>query len=319
MTRTSLLTFLAMLAGAAACGGASSSIGGGVTTEQATTDAANAYCSRAQACAPAYVTLGYGDVATCATRYQLVLATSFGGSGSAETAAQIEACAQAIPGTTCAELLGRNPPTACQTVAGTLADGSPCASDAQCKGAHCHVPANQTCGTCGEAIPAGGACVTDDDCDYGMGCTSSVCVPYGSENAACTANTHCRPDLGCVNGTCTAPSPTGAACSDSTACNEPEGDFCNPLNMQCTATSFAATGAACGLVSNSLVLCTGPGSMCTDSAANDYKGTCQAYAADGAACDTTNGPYCDVGAVCMPSSATGTAGTCTVPNPNECH
>ncbi len=32
----------------------------GVSADQAATDAANAYCNRAQACAPAYVTFGYG-------------------------------------------------------------------------------------------------------------------------------------------------------------------------------------------------------------------------------------------------------------------
>ena len=318
MTRNlpSLLAFVSVAA--VACGGSSSSIGGGASTDEATTDAANAYCNRAQACAPAYVTLGYGDVATCASRYKQTLVTSFGASGSVETAGQIEACAQAIPNTTCADLLGRNPPSACQTVPGTLADGAPCGSDSQCTGAVCHVPANAVCGTCGEPLAAGGACVSDDDCQYGMSCANAACVTYGAENATCDTAHPCRPDLGCKSGTCTAPSPVGTACQSSDECDNLHGAFCDPTTMQCVNVSFAAPGAACGLVSSQLVACAGPGSLCSGDTAPPYKGACVAFASDGSACDTTNGPLCDVGAVCVPSSPAATAGTCTPPDPGTC-
>jgi len=73
-----LLTCTAM-----ACGGSSFGIDGdaGITADQAATDVANAYCSRAQACAPAYVTVGFGDVATCSTRLMATLLPSFGAAG----------------------------------------------------------------------------------------------------------------------------------------------------------------------------------------------------------------------------------------------
>lgn len=306
------------LAGLLACSGSTSSIGGGVSTDQATTDAANAYCNRAQACAPAYVTLGYGDVATCASRYKQALVTSFGAPGSVETADQIEACAQAIPNATCADLLGRNPPSACHTVPGNLGDGNPCGSDAQCSGAVCHVRVNDVCGQCGSPTTAGGACVADDDCAYGTGCVLGTCTAYGAENASCDATHPCRPDLGCKGGACTAPSQAGTACQSSAECDQLHGLFCDPMGMTCTNVSFAAPNASCGLVGSQLVACQGPGSMCKGADAPTYEGTCAPYATDGTACDTVNGPYCDVGAVCVTGSATSTTGTCTVPNPSSC-
>jgi hypothetical protein len=312
----SVLAFVSLAA--AACGGSSSSIGGGVSTDTAATDAAQAYCNRAQDCAPAYVTLGYGDVATCTTRNKQAILEGLGAPGSVETADQAEACAQAIPGTTCSDLLGRNPPAACHGVAGTLADGSPCASDSQCTGASCHVAADSTCGTCGELLAAGQTCTSDDACQYGQSCANGVCTPYGAENATCDTTHPCRPDLGCKGGTCTAASPVGTSCQSSSECDNLHGAFCNPTTMQCTNVAFAAPGAACGLVGTDLVACTGPGALCGNVSSTTYQGTCVASAADGAACDSANGPLCNPGAVCITASVTSTSGTCTLPDPTSC-
>jgi hypothetical protein len=68
----------------------------------------------------------------------------------------------------------------------------------------------------------------------------------------------------------------------------------------------------CGLVGGHLVVCTGPGGLCKGISAPNYQGTCIPFATDGTACDTTNGPLCDVGAVCV-------GGTCQVPDPSKCH
>jgi hypothetical protein len=65
-------------------------------------------------------------------------------------------------------------------------------------------------------------------------------------------------------------------------------------------------------VSQGLVLCAGPGSQCVGLASPTYQGTCAPPAADGAACDATNGPLCKPGAVCV-------GGTCAVPDPAQCH
>lgn len=324
LVASAMKTILLSLAASAlvACSGSTTSVGGGssdggvdgstVTADQAATDAANAYCSRAQACAPAYVTIGFGDVATCAARLKQVLLPVFGADGASSTPAQTEACAEVIPSMSCGDLLGRKMPDACKTLPGTLADGAACSADSQCKGTRCKVASSAVCGTCTEPAAAGAACGVDDDCQPGMKCLNSVCVQYGDENALCDANHPCRPDLGCKSGMCTTPAAAGAACQSSDECDVLHGIVCNPLTKQCDALSFAGPSAACGLVNNHLVECTGPGGLCKGVTAPSYQGTCVPFAMDGASCDPTNGPLCDVGAVCA-------GGTCQLPDPAKCH
>src|SRR5208282_1403191 len=74
-----------------------------LTADQAATDAAMAYCTRAEACAPAYVTFGFGDVATCEARLTLALLPGFTAPGTSSTPAQTEACGLAIPQMSCAD------------------------------------------------------------------------------------------------------------------------------------------------------------------------------------------------------------------------
>jgi hypothetical protein len=319
-----ILPSLAFVA-VAACGGSTFSMGEGsdggadgagntvtVTADQAATDAANAYCNRAQACAPAYVTDSMGDVATCAARLKLVLLPVFGSAGTSSTPAQTEACAQAIPQMTCSDLLGRKNPDVCKTLPGALADGAACSADSQCAGTRCKVAANAVCGTCTEPAAAGGVCGVDDDCQPGMTCVNAACAAYGGENASCDTAHPCRPDLGCKSGACTTPSPAGAACQASGECDGLHGVFCNPVSMKCENVSFVGPNAKCGLVSDALVLCTGPGSLCYGATAPSYQGACVAYANDGAACDVNNGPLCNAGAVCA-------GGACQIPDPASCH
>jgi hypothetical protein len=99
----------------------------------------------------------------------------------------------------------------------------------------------------------------------------------------------------------------GTACKASTECDQLHGVFCNPITMKCDNVAFAGPNATCGLVNNGFVLCTGPGSLCKGANAPTYQGTCVPYATDGTACDPTNGPLCDVGAVCA-------SGTCKIPD-----
>lgn len=292
--------------------GSSSGSSGGVSAEQAATDAANAYCQRAEQCAPAYVSIGFGDVGTCAKRLKTELLPVFGSNGTSSTPAQTEACAQAIPQTTCADLLGRKNPAACQTLPGMLPDGTACGADSQCHGTRCRVAPGAVCGTCSSPASAGAPCGADADCQPGMGCISAQCTVYGTEGASCTATQPCRPDLGCVGGTCGAPSPAGTACQSTAECDLLHGFACHPTSMTCQPFTFAQPSGACGLVNGALVLCSGPGSLCKGAQAPSYQGSCVAFATDGASCDADAGPLCDVGAVCS-------GGTCQVPNPANCH
>ena len=240
--------------------GSTASIGGGsdsgaaVTPDQAATDVANAYCDRAQACAPAYVALSFGDIATCATRLKATLLPGIGAMGSTEAPAQYEACAAVVPSASCDDLLTRSLPAPCQPIPGTLATGAACAVDGQCASTHCGLPANAACGTCVALGSAGATCDTDSDCQDGMTCQSSACVAYGAENATCDTTHPCRPDLGCKAGACTAPSSVGTACQSGAECDNLHGVFCNPISMMCENVSFAGPNAPCGLVNNQLVV-----------------------------------------------------------------
>jgi hypothetical protein len=309
----------------AACGGSTSSIGGsdggadgggtfeagGPSPAEIATDAAHAYCTRAQTCASFYVSVAFGDVATCESRLQAQLVSELSAPSVTETTAQLEACAAALPEVACSDLLGRATIPACPTLAGKLADGAACAFDGQCAGTRCHAPSGATCGTCGTPAPSGSGCQADDDCDSAMKCVNGACAPYGGPGAACSATQPCRPDLGCVGGTCGTPSVMGTACTDSTACDQLHAGFCDPLSKVCATATIAQAGSPCGLVAGQFVLCQGPGSFCRGDQAPTYQGTCVAFAPDGASCDADAGPLCDYGAVCE-------SGTCQVPSATRC-
>jgi len=296
--------------GATSEGGADG--GSGVTNAMAASDAANAYCARAASCAPAYVTIAYGTTDECVQRLGASLLQGITANGSNETPSIVEECTTAITNASCSDLLGRNLPAVCTPPAGSLADGTACAEDSQCSGGRCHIAAGTVCGTCGEPSNAGTACSQDDDCANGMKCSAanSTCQPYGAMGAACDADRVCNPTYACVNGTCGAPGVANTPCTTSDECDELHGIFCD--GTKCTSVGFAPAAGACGLVSGVLTLCEGPAGDCQGVAAPTYRGTCVAAAADGAACDATNGPMCTAPAVCVNS-------VCELPDPTMCH
>ena len=283
----------------------------GVTADQAASDAANAYCNRAQACAPAYVTFGYGTVARCVTDFKAQLLATMASPGTSTTPSQIEACVAVFPQVSCGDLLARKEPAECRSMPGQLAAGAACGTDSQCVGTRCRVAPNAVCGTCTTPAPAGASCGVDDDCQPAMKCVNSTCTLYGDEGAACSAAQPCRPDLGCVGSVCGTPSAAGATCSDSNQCDQIHGDFCNPVTTKCEAIGFAQAGGMCGLVAGMLVTCTGPGGFCSGANVSPYTGTCLPSASDGATCDVDAGPLCDEVSVCV-------AGTCQPIDPSTC-
>ena len=295
--------------GADAAGGDSMGMQG-PTAAQAASDAANAYCARAEACAPAYVTIGMGDVATCEAAFATEVMALFGANGAPITPADVEACAQVIPNESCGDLLSRNTPAACK-FKGMLADGTACASDAQCSNGRCLVPKNTVCGTCGSHSAVGGACSVDDDCVDGAHCVGSACVAYGQQGAACSTATPCRPDLGCIGGSCTTPSPAGTTCTDSSECDNLHGVFCNGSSGKCETAAFAPPGQTCGLVNGTITGCRGPQGVCAGVTAPKYQGTCAATSPTGGPCNTQNGPTCGAFQVCA-------NGACAVSDPSVC-
>ena len=308
------------LALAAACSSSSSSpppagsdagdAAQGVSPQQAAGDAASAFCARANACAPAVVTLSYGDVTACTSRLTALYLPVFGANGATLTAAQTEACAQALPSVSCADLLSHQTADACKPTGGTLTDGAACSADWQCKANHCKAPLGQVCGTCAARAQAGGPCGVVEDCDYGLTCANGSCAKFGASGDTCGATQPCRADLVCRSGKCAAPVGAGEACAQGDGCDDNHGIVCDVGTKKCVSLTFGGPNAACGAVSGGLEACSA-GGFCKGLAAPAYQGTCQAAAADGAACDATKGPNCIAGAICV-------SGTCTPPDPAKC-
>jgi hypothetical protein len=92
-------------------------------------------------------------------------------------------------------------------------------------------------------------------------------------------------------------------------CDAAKGLYCDPTTRVCALATFAAAGAPCGYVNGAFVGCAAAG-HCKLATAS-LMGTCLAAAADGAACDITNGPECTSPAQCIGS-------VCKLPNPAAC-
>ena len=90
----------------------------------------------------------------------------------------------------------------------------------------------------------------------------------------------------------------------------------------CAAISYVAAGQPCGRIGTGFTACTG-GAECfagTPGADGGVTSTCVAPVADGAACDTVNGPPCTRPARCVGTSIDGgTKGTCAVADATQCH
>jgi hypothetical protein len=290
----------------------SSSSGSSVSADQASTDVSAAFCTKYNSCASIYVNVTYGDIPTCEARFKLSVLPTLSANGTGATPAQYESCSTDLANATCEAILSRNLPTSCQTMAGTLADGTSCGDDAQCKDKLCRKGTGQTCGACSSPGAAGAACAQDSDCAYGLGCNNLVCGAYAAAGATCDTTTHpCDPTLACVNGSCATPGEAGATCSalGAAGCDTLNGLFCNSSKV-CAKIATAGSGQPCGLVNNVYTLCSG-GGLCKG-ASGLTPGTCAATAADGAACDATNGPPCLSPAVC-------TNGVCKITDPSTCN
>ena len=159
------------------------------------------------------------------------------------------------------------------------------------------------------------------------------CITEGAAGVSCTRSMPCAAGLSCVGatngmnpmpGTCMAAANTAGATCDPNArtapgCDRSIGLFCNATSKTCTAVTYAANGAACGVGSDgNLIDCTA--GDCYGSVIGGpmpTMGTCKADAPDGAACDTANGPGCVSPARCA-TSAGSTAGTCTLSDAAKC-
>jgi hypothetical protein len=328
------LCFVApLLAFAAACGGTSA--------DSACADIAAARCNQRAMCTNnTGITRVYGDMTTCLAREKLGCTDALAAKNSGNTPDRVEQCTAALKVEACSDYFALVTPAACINT-GTLADGAACAFPGQCTSTYCTNDANSACGVCGQPVAANGDCTNGGTCARGQTCSTTPgsmgmamsCITPGAAGASCTRVAPCGTGLTCVGagagmngtpGTCTASGTMAGVACDPTSrtaagCDRSVGLFCNATSKTCTAITFAANGAACGLGSDgNLIDCTA--GVCYGSViggANPMMGTCKADAADGAACDTTNGPGCIAPAKCA-TPAGATAGTCTLADASKC-
>ncbi len=294
-----------------ACSSSSGASNG--SADQACTDLANAICQKLNDCTAVFVTNTYGDEATCAMRFKTSCDQTLAANGTGLTPADREKCADAVPGASCEDLVDNNFPGACAAVAGQLANGTACADSSQCQSTYCNLGADGTCGACAATrVSAGGSCQRNDDCVNGSPCTNGKCVTPVGFGGTCDAAHPCQKTLACKAGVCAKPDEAGAPCSTN-SCDTLAGLYCSSgAAPVCTALGLPKAGEPCGLVNGALAVCVG-GGHCSLNIGTGV-GTCEAAAADGAACDDTNGPTCLSPAVCGATSK-----VCTLPNPANCH
>jgi hypothetical protein len=317
MRRAAILSVLTLGLAALAGQGCSGSTAS-VSADQACTDAANALCAKLNMCSALFVQIVFGDVSTCVSRSHAPCASGLSAHGTGASPSTLEACAQAIPGASCTDVLSHNTPAACKPLMGQLANGTACGDSSQCQSGYCNqgtgIGQKSTCGVCGTQAAAGGACKVDDDCPYGAKCnTAQVCVTLGAAGATCDGTHPCQGTLACKGGTCATPDAAGQACTvdaSGQSCDTNQGQFCNLTNKVCQMIGTAGPGQPCGFVSGGLVACTGAG-LCKTSSTPGTSGTCLAPAADGASCDPLMGPSCLPPALC-------TGGKCTLADPSSC-
>ena len=315
---------------------------GGTSADTACTDSATARCAQRSMCTGGVgITKTFGDMTTCLAREKESCLNALAAKDTGNTPARTEQCITALKSESCADYFAGNIPAACVNT-GTLTDGTACAFAGQCSATYCTGLGNAACGTCGAAIASGGDCSNNGTCARGQTCftstmlgtTKSTCLTESAAGASCSRTQPCATGLTCVGainggmnptpGTCMAAGAMpGVACDPlvrtGAGCDRSLGLWCNATSKTCTAITFAANAAACGVgTDGNLTDCTGGtcfGSV--NGGANPTMGTCKADAADGAACDTTNGPDCINPARCVTPSGS-TAGTCALSGSTTC-
>jgi hypothetical protein len=254
--------------------------------------------------------------------------------GSATTAANIEACAQAYTAdcsSTC-ELpsLGTLPagapcnigwglqcqsgvcaelplpdggyPASCGACAASIPVGQPCSPGGAgtcVQGSYCAGATSQTCVAYGDA---GAACSPALSCQWDLVCSSAkVCEPKASAGGVCSSDMDCAEELPCVGGECSPRAGSGEHCTESgysTPCDL--GLDCDTATSTCVAPT-AQPGSGCGA----------NGQLCIYGSCNK-EGVCPSIVADGQPCPTNDTATCDYEATCD------VTGKCSIPGSNAC-
>jgi hypothetical protein len=280
----------------------------------------------------------YGSEAACERRLQVPCVSELMATGTHETVTTVSTCASSIAGVACGVYFDLSNPQ-CSAPVGTRAIGNACGSHAQCATGFCSIQPNGICGTCadtpapGSACAPGSFCGDDATCAVPAGQAMGTCANYVASGGKCLTGTlPCGIGLACVGenvatstkGVCTAKGATVGAACDTTAKTMPDCAFvlgltCIPTAPsttlgKCAPIALAAPGATCGIVGNpvtSVVDCQA-GGLCVN-------GKCVGTTTIGSSCDTVKGPPCLAPVLCVPTTAGGTAGTCTEPDATTCN
>ena len=293
---------------------------GNPTIDSACGDIAQAKCDKVKSCTDgAGITRSWGDLGTCLAREKLSCTLVLQVPMNGNTPAATEKCVAAYASYSCADYFADRPPAACIHL-GPRPSGAPCAVDGQCQSGYCIGNKTAACGTCGDAPPDGASC-RDSECAHGQDCSlrTLTCYTPGAEGDSCDNDSApCGYGFACssglMTGTCTAANgSSGAACSSTMLCDGNKGLTCGP-SKTCATISYGADGAVCGTIPGAAFSACAGGGACytaTGVAQSGEMGHCKAPAADGAACDATNGPMCTSPALCANS-------VCTIPDTTSC-
>lgn len=267
------------IGGSSTSGSNTSSTSGG--SGLSLTGYATAICEKVQKCQPAAFSQSWAIKAECIAEVETSNKEGVSSlPGSKITQEQIDACAAKITSTSCA--FGLNDLAEC-VLKGTLTSTSACYDGRQCQSGRCkRNNLSDNCGNCAAFETAGGTCLEDGDCDFGLTCLDGSCAKLGAKGEACTLDgKRCDAGLVCANGKCAEPADKGGACTQTgNECRR--GLFCSGTTCAEITAKVAALGESCDAQTT-----------CRKSSCRG--GKCIAYATTGSACGTeTTGPAdCD--------------------------
>jgi hypothetical protein len=297
---------------------------------------ASAKCSKFDSCTKGiYIQTHFGTMDQCVAREKLTCLGTLALPDASSTPRGYARCAQDISAAACNDYFDlTNITKSCTPQPGPRADGAKCVENGQCQSTWCYAPTGAACGTCAQRPPAGAPCTANVDCGgRGLKCSKAgICASPVLAGGACDQSrpcgflTTCVGDTPTTPGTCQADGPSvGTACDTATMtaslCANEYGLFCPSATRQCATMDLVGPSQACGVFAGDAgtsdaaapsrkIDCTGGGDCFPTTAS---KGTCLAPAAEGATCDTVNGPPCMAPARCV--GATGdasTTGTCQI-------
>ncbi len=157
---------------------------------------------------------------------------------------KLQACLDEVSSGDCAALSNRLPDSCRAAIAGTIAEGSDCSLDGECKGEQ-YCKLGDTCpGKCAPYEQAGGPCTGNGDCVSGLKCgVTGHCVAPSQAGEACKqGEPDCIDGLVCLGDDSTAHTPG--------KCVPLSQGFSGKLGSACVwSTNLCAAGLACEIKS----------------------------------------------------------------------